>query len=359
VARLSYCIRKDRRIGIAWGGFPPLSYLNGPVFSPGLNESEKAAALRTLLRWILRAHPFTSFAFTCEPSDKDALLVREEFLRAGFKHTKPAVSVRHPDQPCLMSKVSDDQAINKRRSHIRNARRKLTIVDSLGPDEFIAFYTENLEARGITRQGNYLDEAIARPLLTEGIARGHVRILAARRKKVSPDEPDAPLDAAIVIAGDKAIFSDALPEKEARPDATARPRRCYLLLLTYRLPRPDRTHDKPNPDANKVLILHAADFATKHGMIFDTGGAATPGADTFYRQLFPDERSRDHRDLFERMKWYAAWHDKFKLAYKQTAARYGIRRMRLTRENAGIILRKLFGFAPSKGSVQGSEDPSR
>jgi len=341
MARLSYTLIADRFWGIPWGLSPPVSCRNGPVLSQALSDADKPVVLRLLIERTLRRHPLTSFVFICDPHAKDADLIRQEFIRAGFKHTTSMNTVRHPDQPGIMSpQPSDNAAINKRRSHIKNAQGKLDILDDVSPDQFIAFYDSNLGARGKTK--NYVDSSLARALIAEGMAHKQARILAARRKKKSPDEPDPLLDAALVIAWDKPIAWDMPPADKCDRGGSDPPKeeRCYLLLLTYRLPSPERPHEKPNADANKVLIIEAADFAAKNGLIFDTGGTATEGAEKYYRQLFPYKRSEEFCDVFKRVKWYAGWYEKHKLAFKEAAARHGITQIRLSRHNARIVWRK-------------------
>jgi hypothetical protein len=331
VARLSYTVLKDRFVGMPWGLPPPLSCRNGPAFSDDLRNEDKPAVLRTLIKTTLGRHPFTSFIFTCDPYGEDAALVRQEFIRAGFEHTTLVNPVQLPDQPGLMvPHPSDDGAINKRRSHINNARGKLDIVEDIGPDEFIAFYDLNLKARNKTT--NYIDP-IARALIVEGAECKQVRILAARRKKSSPEEPDPPLDAAIVIAWDRPIAWDDSPETKSEPPSSpsSQAERCYLLLLTYRLPSPAQSQEKPHPDANKLLIMEAAHFAAKHGLIFDTGGSATPGAEKFYRQLFPRKGSDEFRDVFKLVKWHAGWYDKCKLACKVSLQKLAEGRLKMAR----------------------------
>jgi hypothetical protein len=333
VGRLSYFLSRDRFVGISWGISPPLACRNGPVFSREVSDEEKPALLRTLIQTALRRHPLTSFMFTCDPYDKDAAMVRQEFIAAGFQHSTQVNTVQYPDQPSLMvPQPSDDAAINKRRSHINNARGRLEIVDDIPVDEFIAFYDANLKARN--KNVNYVD-AISRSLIVEGMAHGQVRILAARRKKKSADEPNPPLDAAIVIAWDRPIDWTGTPETAPPPG-----QRWYLLLLTYRLPSPGEPQEKPHPDANKLLIMEAAGFAAKHGLIFDTGGAATPGAEKFYRQLFTGKRSEESCDIFKYVKWHAGWYENNKRALKEAAARNGIRSLRMSPRDALLLWRE-------------------
>jgi hypothetical protein len=318
IVRLSYTLTRDSLAGISWALAPPLTCRNGPIFSDSLSDGEKSATLRRLLHHVLRRHPFTSFTFTCDPAAPEAGLIRSEFIRAGFKHLTPINPVRHPDQPSLMTpQASDDPAVNKRRSHINNARGKLEMVPNLDIEEFLAFYDASVRARGKLR--NYVDAALARALLQEGLARRQVKLLGTRAKRTSLDQPEPPLDAAIAIAWD-----EPLPAGDSRPYGASSGGRCYLLLLAYRSPSNHLSEPKPNPDANKVLIMEAADFAVEEGMIFDTGGWATQGAGRFYRQMFPGKRSEEYLDVFKHVKWHAGWYEACKLAFKEAIARRGI-----------------------------------
>jgi hypothetical protein len=318
IVRLAYVLTRDPLVGISWALAAPLTCRNGPLFSDQLSDGEKSAALRRLLKHLLDRHPFTSFTFTCDPGMPESGLIRREFILAGFKHLTPINPVRYPDQPGLMTaQASDHPAFNKRRSHINNARGKLEIMPHLGVEEFLAFYDASLRGRGKAR--NYVDVALARALLEEGLARGQVKLLGARAKRKAPDQPEPPLDAAIAIAWD-----DPRATRDSRPRGAGAGCRCYLLLLAYRSLPDHPAEPKANPDANKVLIMEAADFAAEQGMIFDTGGWATDGARRFYRQLFPGNRSEEYLDVFKHVKWHAGWYEAAKLAIKTAIERRGV-----------------------------------
>ena len=175
----------------------------------------------------------------------------------------------------MTPQTTDDPAINKRRSHINNARGKLEIVEDITPREFISTYEDHLRARGKTK--SYLDPELVDALLGEGLARGRVRLV--RR---AAQATHAGREAAAVGSGRRQSLGTALPppppKDEPAPDGR-NDGRCFLLLLTYRS-TPDGG-DKPVVDANKVLIMEAADFAARHGLTFDTGGWATHGCDAF------------------------------------------------------------------------------
>jgi hypothetical protein len=337
MARLAYTVRNDPLVRISWAMCPPLSCRNGPLFSESLSDSGKVAALRLLIRRVVRRHPLTSFVFTCNSGGSDANLVREEFIRAGFEHTRPLNPVRHPGQPGLMMpQLSDDPAINKRRSHINNARGKLDIIDNMSPDDFLASYNANLVGHGKKR--SYLDTPLVLALLTEGLDRGQARLLGARQKRKSPDDPLPPLDAAIAIVWDQPLPGAApTADTETMPEPVPGGGRCYLLLLTHRPISPDKTHEKPVGDANKVLIMEASDFASRHGLIFDVCGWATPGAQKFYRQLFPGPDSVEFLDVFTTVRWHARWYEKQRTFLKAAALRHGMTGKALSSGYARIL----------------------
>ena len=237
----------------------------------------------------------------------------------------------------MTPQTTDDPAINKRRSHINNARGKLEIVEDITPREFISTYEDHLRARGKTK--SYLDPELVDALLGEGLARGRVRLVGARRKRRTPEEKPPRWEAAVAIAWDRALPSKDEPAPDGRNDG-----RCFLLLLTYRS-TPDGG-DKPVVDANKVLIMEAADFAARHGLTFDTGGWATHGAMRFYRQLFPGPASEEYLNIYERVQWHAAWYDRKRQALKDAAAAHGISQLRFSWHNVrmvGLSLRNWLG----------------
>jgi hypothetical protein len=349
VASLSYSLQYGASLGIPWGVCPPLVCRNEPVFGPHLSEADKIAALRLLIGRVRRRR-FASFVFTCSGTSPNSALLRQEFVRAGFRHRRPLNPVRHPGLPGLMTpQAGDDPAVNKRRSHINNARGKLELIPGVSADDFIAFYDANLKARGKKR--SYLDAPLARSLLRESVARGQARLLATRRKTKSPGESAPSWDAAIAFVWDRPMDVHAEPSAPLPAHApVGAGGRCYLLLLTYRIHTPgSRPEEKPVADANKVLIMEAAEFAAHHGMTFDTGGWATPGARKFYRQLFPGEHSSEFLDVFQDMRPYARWFNRQRLVIKRAAARHGIQQLTLSRHNLRMI-RQLLAARMRRGA---------
>jgi hypothetical protein len=109
-----------------------------------------------------------------------------------------------------------------------------------------------------------------------------VRVIGGRGKT-----PGAPLDAAIACAWDNMRY--------------------YLWMSTRRRHVENSPHQKPHPDAIKVLIVNAMAHARDLGLTFDADGVSTPGAKTLYSEILriPNE---EYRDVFERLTKYARWY---------------------------------------------------
>jgi hypothetical protein len=331
IARLAFTLRPEILCFLHWGGSPPLTCHNGPTFNPTLSADEKRAALRLMLAKLKSRFFLTSFTFTFETNRPETGLVREEFERAGFIRTERVNPIRPPSEPGLMTpQPTDEPAINKRRSHINNARGKLEIAD-LSPAEFIRTHREDLRARG--KRKSYLDYERVETLLNDCLARERARLFGARRKGRLGTANSAPWEAAVAIAWDRALSAPAGAESGPPADG-----RCYLLLLTYRSASAPLRGEKPVVDANKLLIMEAAEFATRHGLTFDTGGWATHGAMRFYRQLFPGPASQETLDVFERVHWHAAAYGFLRQALKD-AAQQGVAHVRFTPSRPRLLAR--------------------
>ena len=332
IARLAFTLRPEIFRFVLWGGSPPLTCHNGPTFNPCLSAEEERAAFRLMLAKLRSRFFLTSFTFTCETNRPETELIREEFERAGFRRTERVNPIRPPFEPGLMTpQPTDEPALNKRRSHINNARGKLEIAD-LSPAEFIRTHQEDLRARG--KRKSYLDYELVETLLNDCLARGRARLFGARRKVPSGTANSAPWEAAVVIVWDRALSAPAGIES-GQPAGG----RCYLLLLTYRAAAASSRGEKPVVDANKLLIMDAAEFATRHGLTFDTGGWATHGAMRFYRQLFPSPASQETLDVFECVHWHAAAYVSLRQALKDAAARQGVSQVRFNPSNLRLLAR--------------------
>jgi hypothetical protein len=84
------------------------------------------------------------------------------------------------------------QMRDKTRNVIRRAQERLTVDDTISPDQFIRFYEDNLQEKGLT---NHYNRSICLMIVTECLRRGVGRLLAAR-------EPSGKLQAAIFTVWD-------------------------------------------------------------------------------------------------------------------------------------------------------------
>ena len=76
-------------------------------------------------------------------------------------------------------------------------------------------------------------------------------------------------------------------------------RRCYYWLSTTRFHAAENTHQRPHPDAIKLLALRAMEDAKSMKLVFDADGVTTPGTQNLYRNMF-GLREEIRRDVFQR-----------------------------------------------------------
>jgi hypothetical protein len=272
VARLPYMVTRDR-FGLSIGGAPDWSHLGGPVLSPSLSRPEKRTVLRKLIAQLPR---HVSFDFETGPQTPDADLVRDAFVAAGFVHMQHNNYVQRPDQNGIFvddpvdalglqprqradagPRSSDERNLNKTRSHIRSAARRLEQV-AIDADAFIAFFAANLTAQG---KQSYSPLGVARDLVAVGMARGQVTLIAVRRRRAPDDTADPPLDAAIACTSDR--------------------ERLYLWMMTRR-PAAGADHGA-DPNAMKLAIVLAARHARENGLVFDVDGVVQGQTEILYR----------------------------------------------------------------------------
>jgi hypothetical protein len=311
VARLPYMI--THRFGFRVGGAPDWSHLGGPVLSPSLTEAEKRKALAMLMAQL---PPHVSFDFETGPQTPDADLVRAAFIDAGFRHTRHNNYVQHPDQDGIFvsdpvdalglqprpragdqagPRSSDERNLNKTRSHIRSAARRLEQV-AIDAEAFIAFLGANLAAQG---RRSYSPLAVARDLVAAGMARGQVTLFAVRRRRTDDDTSEPPLDAAIACASDRG--------------------RLYLWMMTR---RPGDAEGDNGADANavKLAIVLAMRHARENGLVFDVDGVAQGQTEILYRSRLriPTLELRDEFSRPTRMFRFAS---RTRAVLKQTTER--------------------------------------
>jgi hypothetical protein len=277
VATLPCAIMRTNQQYFRVGGSPPWSRICHPILADTLNENEKREVLRELIGGLPRG----SLRYVVGPdtNTKDSEVIRKAFVEARFKHIRVPTYSETADDPDIMSRLD-----SRHRGNIRSAERDLEILgtDSKNPvsaADFIHFYEHNLNARGLK---SYISLETARALIEHGQKSEtfRIRILAARRKKTSPSDPDFPWDAATASAWDD--------------------QRYYNWMVTYR--QDSESYDgipKPHPHAIKLLIVKAANYARELGLRYDVDGASTEGRRKFYKQIlrFPHE---EYRDEYER-----------------------------------------------------------
>ena len=265
VGRLAFVLRKSR-LGLACGQDPYWSHLGGPILDEGLDRSEQADVIRSLLRQLPR---WTSYYFVCDPNLSYADLVRNAFRDAGFKYSTQITYVRFPEEGEVLNPRK-----SKHRGHIKRAAKSLECVD-ITAKEFVEFFEMNLKAEG---KKSYAPLEFLPLLSEEAISRGCARAIAAWNRSTN-DGRCIPYDAAIIYLWDSS--------------------RCYYWLSTRRVACGEDPGDKPHPDAVKLLVVKAMEHAQAMNLTFDADGVATPGANNLYHNVL-GLRNQQQRDVFER-----------------------------------------------------------
>jgi hypothetical protein len=231
--------------------------------------------------------PNIPFLFTVSAHVSYAPYVREAFKKAGFKHFTQANYLRRP----TAGRGGDivDGLSRKRRAHINSAARRLEVTE-IDSEEFINFYSANLQTRG---SAPYFPLDIARDFIAKGIYRGQVRVIAAQRKMDETESVSHVLyDAAVACAWDE--------------------ERYYYWLSTRRhADRGDFHRPRPHPDAIKLLILKAMSHAEQLGLTFDADGVTTPGTLHLYKDIL-SLHEEETRDVFERITFFAKLFNRIK-----------------------------------------------
>ncbi len=111
------------------------------------------------------------------------------FNAAGFSsHVDFTVEILPASREEMWRQMRD-----KTRNVIRRAQEHLRLDDTIGPDQFIRFYEDNLHEKGLK---NHYNRSICLTIVTECLRRGVGRVLAAR-------EPSGKLQAAIFTVWDE------------------------------------------------------------------------------------------------------------------------------------------------------------
>jgi hypothetical protein len=166
------------------------------------------------------------------------------------------------------------------RAHIRSANSNLNIHEC-SPDEFVKFYGDNLQCRGVGKSRYSLDVATA--LLEESIGRGQGEVFVASHS----GEPLAKVwDAAIACVWDDSRY--------------------YLWMATRRASE-GGSGPKSHPDAIRLLIVNAMVRAQSLNLVFDADSPGTPGAQQLYGQLLRLNNSTEARHVFIRETAISMW----------------------------------------------------
>ena len=282
VGRLAFTVQRNR-LGFRSGGNLPACHLGGPALAESLSPKRLAEVLNGLLEQL----PNIPFLFTVSAHVSYAPYVREAFKKAGFKHFTQANYLRQPTASRTSNIVGG--LSHKRRAHINSADRRLEVRE-INAEEFISFYSANLEASG---RAPYLSLDIVQEFIAKGIFRGQVRVIAAQQKMDKTESVNhLPYDAAVACAWDE--------------------ERYYYWLSTRRHAARDDSHrPHPHPDAIKLLIVKAMSHAEQLGLTFDADGVTTPGTLHLYKDVLR-LHEEETRDVFARVPFFAKLFNRIK-----------------------------------------------
>jgi hypothetical protein len=289
---LPYAVNRNR-LGIRFGGNPHWSRLGGPIVSQTLNDDKKIDVVRQLIAQLPRR---VSFHFVCDPHLNDVEIIRQVFKEAGFKHTCRTTYLQPPQDAGVMVRLN-----KKHRTHIRSANKKLDIIQ-INANEFTTFYQANLDAAG---KKAYSPLNVARDLLAESLSAQdpRARIFAARRKKNGDSSEYPPLDAAIACIWDNSRY--------------------YFWMATRRIHSEGSPHEKPHPDATKLLIVKATEHAQELGLTFDADGVTSPGTENLYKRILGLPH-KEFREDFLRTTRIALLYERYRYKIKMFAAVLGL-----------------------------------
>jgi hypothetical protein len=249
-ARLIYSTHRNK-IGSRLAIPPFWSHLGGPILRSGLSPSEAADASRQIALLLPRG---LSYRFACDPNSQYIEIICREFVERGFNIEQDPTYLVFPDEGDILSRMK-----SRHRTQIRSAGKKINIVDG-SAQRFIEFYGENLETR------SHSPLVIARRIIEAGLQRKQVGVFFATRG--SANDPDSLIDAAICCAWDNSRY--------------------YYWMSRRRTS--DNDCIKPNPEATKLLILHAIRHAQSLGLIFDADSPESEGGRGIFNVIFGIDR---------------------------------------------------------------------
>jgi hypothetical protein len=261
LGRIAYFVRRTR-LGFKWGRNPDWSIPKTPCLDPRLTSEHRAAVLEALIKQLPRHLSFFLVFREGAGWSPDTI---SAFTRNGFEHARGPTYRWGPEDGDIL-----DLMKSKARSQLKLAQKRLDVTE-INANAFLGYYRRNLE-RDRVRALHPL--SLAKDLLDAGVARGKVRITAARRSSGSTD-----FDAAIACTWDDDSY--------------------YYWMSSHGPSAPCAGSGRPQKDAVKVLILDAMRHAKALGLAFDTDGTASVGAEHLYRDILKLRRT-EIRHVFKR-----------------------------------------------------------
>jgi Acetyltransferase (GNAT) domain len=236
IGRLPY--RLTRRWGLTCSTMPTLTPFLGPAVDVGSGSDatlflKRLGIVRDLIQQL---PPMFYFRMKCHRGIQDVIAFQDEGFETSVQFSHEITSA--PNEVIWMNMR------DKTRNVIRRSEEQVEVFTLDDPEEFMALYAQNLEARSIISS---LDESASLQLLEESLRRGRGRILATRG------------DGGQVTAAIFCVWDEST---------------CYYLMST-------RAANAGNGDVS-LLIWEAIKDASQRGIVFDFDGLSSPGGVIFF-----------------------------------------------------------------------------
>lgn len=245
---------------------PHWARIINPVMSLDLSDIERLEVYKKLIRQL-------PIVFCARFVTRHDPLLCQAFTSEGFSMVCDHENFIRRPTPCCLSWNGACREImqgfpSRTRAYVRQALEQLEIV-TIGAKEFCQFYDDNLRQKGLK---SWDPLASAERIIEEGVLRGHVRLVATRKK----GDASSPYDAAVAYAMDNHRSQYWMTTRRAADNG-----------------------NEPHPKAVYPLIFDGLVHAQLTGRIWDADGSTSAGKTHLYKTLF-GIREREPIDHFYR-----------------------------------------------------------